>query len=250
MGARRDNHNESWFFKRKNQYIFSLAHAGWDNPEPVKYLIKNRELQLELTALLRDELTSLKFLLDYWGMARSLKLRSPLQANEAWGWKDPRNSYTLPIWLDIFPNAKVIHVYRNGIDVASSLMQREQRRRNKLHNPLLSCRCMELNSAFALWAEYVTTCLAVIDSLPDKLTMQIKYEDFLEEPGIYVKKIARVLEIQLDEMIVAKAISEVQPKRAYAFWSDPALEQLYENEHSHPLMERLGYNKLTPTSRY
>lgn len=32
-----------------------------------------------------------------------------------WGWKDPRNVYTLGLWLIQFPNARVIHIIRSGI---------------------------------------------------------------------------------------------------------------------------------------
>ncbi len=32
---------------------------------------------------------------------------------KAWGWKDPRNTFTLPMWLSIFPKARVLHVLRN-----------------------------------------------------------------------------------------------------------------------------------------
>jgi hypothetical protein len=51
-----------------------------------------------------------------------------LNLDIAWGWKDPRNIFLLPLWLDIFPDAKIIHVFRNGVDVAYSLAQREKSR--------------------------------------------------------------------------------------------------------------------------
>jgi hypothetical protein len=51
-----------------------------------------------------------------------------------WGWKDPRNTFLLPIWLEIFPNAKIIHIYRNGLDIAKSLAVREQSRINRIHS--------------------------------------------------------------------------------------------------------------------
>ncbi len=44
----------------------------------------------------------------------------------SWGWKDPRNTFTLPMWLKVFPNAKVIHVLRDKESVARSLMKRNQ----------------------------------------------------------------------------------------------------------------------------
>src|SRR5262249_51761949 len=58
-------------------------------------------------------------------LAAYLRYRSITNMKQPWGWKDPRNTYTLPIWLDVFPHAKVVHVYRHGVDVAHSLRVRQ-----------------------------------------------------------------------------------------------------------------------------
>lgn len=41
-----------------------------------------------------------------------------------WGWKDPKNSFTIDLWKEIFPNAKVLHIYRNPIDSISSFIEK------------------------------------------------------------------------------------------------------------------------------
>lgn len=41
-----------------------------------------------------------------------------------WGWKDPRNSLTLPFWMDLFPDARVVVCLRNPLEVAVSLKRR------------------------------------------------------------------------------------------------------------------------------
>lgn len=38
-----------------------------------------------------------------------------------WGFKDPRTCVTLPLYLEIFPNAHLLHIVRNENDVAVSL---------------------------------------------------------------------------------------------------------------------------------
>src|SRR5205814_6378464 len=100
------------------------------------------------------------------------------QLNAPWGWKDPRSTFTLPMWLRIFPNAKVVSIERNGVDVAESLRAREVRilqaapdyyrryrglfflhpRRGGFAN---SPRCLALEDAFALWEEYTSQAEAV-----------------------------------------------------------------------------------------
>lgn len=63
-----------------------------------------------------------------------------------WGIKDPRLCILLPLYLEVFPDARVIHIRRNANDVAASLLERE-RRRGGLDRSFDHWKC--------LWSEYV-----------------------------------------------------------------------------------------------
>jgi len=41
-----------------------------------------------------------------------------------WGWKDPRNSLTLPVWRDLLPGLKTVIIVRNPLEVAHSMRER------------------------------------------------------------------------------------------------------------------------------
>jgi hypothetical protein len=41
-----------------------------------------------------------------------------------WGWKDPRNSLTLPFWQDLLPGLKTLIMVRNPLEVAHSMKER------------------------------------------------------------------------------------------------------------------------------
>jgi GT2 family glycosyltransferase/glycosyltransferase involved in cell wall biosynthesis len=41
-----------------------------------------------------------------------------------WGWKDPRNSLTLPFWKDLLPALKTLVIVRNPLEVAYSMRER------------------------------------------------------------------------------------------------------------------------------
>ena len=41
-----------------------------------------------------------------------------------WGWKDPRNSLTLPFWQNLLPGLKVLIIVRNPLEVAYSMRER------------------------------------------------------------------------------------------------------------------------------
>lgn len=46
------------------------------------------------------------------------------EGREPWGWKDPRTSLTLPFWLNLLSDTKVVVVLRHPLEVAASLRQR------------------------------------------------------------------------------------------------------------------------------
>ncbi len=127
---------ESKFFLTINQAILNAYSGNWDNPDPVENLLNHSDLRAVITQNLINDLNSFRAFY-FLGPRRYMKNRSIQALNFRWGWKDPRNTFLLPIWLDIFPEAKIIHIYRNGIDVAGSLMNREHRRiksiTNKVH---------------------------------------------------------------------------------------------------------------------
>jgi GT2 family glycosyltransferase/glycosyltransferase involved in cell wall biosynthesis len=58
-----------------------------------------------------------------------LRLKARLLVEEfdpttVWGWKDPRNSLTLPFWQELLPRLKKVVVVRNPLEVAHSMRER------------------------------------------------------------------------------------------------------------------------------
>ena len=43
---------------------------------------------------------------------------------DVWGWKDPRNSLTLPFWQDLLPGLKTLMMVRDPLEVAYSMKER------------------------------------------------------------------------------------------------------------------------------
>ena len=115
---------EAMFFLKRNEKILNICNGGWDNPRAIENLLSNSGLRRSLICMLSSDLASWH-VMSYLGPRLFLKYKSVLNLDVPWGWKDPRNTFVLPIWLEIFPRARIIHVYRNGIDVAQSLVVRE-----------------------------------------------------------------------------------------------------------------------------
>jgi hypothetical protein len=51
--------------------------------------------------------------------------RLRLKFGAPWGWKEPRTTLFAPAWLEIFPNARVVHVTRDPLAAAESIRERE-----------------------------------------------------------------------------------------------------------------------------
>jgi len=57
--------------------------------------------------------------------ARVEVLLQGLKGHEPWGWKDPRMCLTLPFWMSILPQTKVVVCLRNPLEVVLSLHRRK-----------------------------------------------------------------------------------------------------------------------------
>jgi hypothetical protein len=238
MGADRNVHDESDFFRELNKKIFRAAHADWDWPLATVPALEDEALCDNLAAHLAERCASRDaraYLGRRFGKADLTAQPGP------WGWKDPRNTCTLPLWLRIFPDAQVVNVYRNGVDVAASLVARERKRAGRLENAIRSSRCLDPDRAFALWAEYVERSLDVTAELPPARVRDVRYERLVTKPYEAVRELLAFLEIGLDEAGVAALMRMIDPERAQAAHDDLQWQALRRAKASHTLMRRLDY---------
>lgn len=108
--AAQDNPDGFWEnanFVNINNGILHHLKAGWD-------IVPSSALQpgWERSALLDQYRNNAVFLIN------------EMRQHDPWGWKDPRNSLTLPFWQQLIPDIKVVVCLRNPIEVGKSLMKR------------------------------------------------------------------------------------------------------------------------------
>ena len=113
---RRNGYGEAVRFRLLNEAVMADSVATWDNPAPFLEIRDNPRYAAKQIARLRRAVNG-PLAREFFGDSKSSQIAQ-------WGWKDPRNSLTLPYWLAIFPDAKLIHVRRNVEDVAKSLVVR------------------------------------------------------------------------------------------------------------------------------
>jgi len=118
LGKSKDENNEAVFFQSINDWLLRQTGGAWDNPAPFRYLLDSPDISQRTTDYIRRYLLTSPRAASYVGWFDYLRHRRLAPLARAWGWKDPRNTFTLPIWLDIFPEAKIIHLHRAGMDVS------------------------------------------------------------------------------------------------------------------------------------
>ncbi|MDZ7847549.1 MAG: sulfotransferase [Owenweeksia sp.] len=113
MGVIKDHNYEAMHFLSLNQQSLWAAKGSWLEPVvPAKIAWKTMP-----SKVLFEEHFKLS--------TRWQKLIYHLKPVK-WGWKDPRNTFTLPMWLDQFPGARIIHVTRDVQEIAQSLLNRNK----------------------------------------------------------------------------------------------------------------------------
>jgi hypothetical protein len=224
QGYTRDGHNESLFFQGINENIFRQEGLNWDHPEELHAILSDPgriSLTVEYVMNLLDE-----NLLEYfWGPHRYRAMQeNNTQLSTSWGWKDPRNTITLPVWQKIHPQSKVIHIIRNGIDVAASLWRREISRKNGKADPHYSSRCQTLNGCFELWQSYVHIGRDICRQSDS--AMEIYYENLVSEPEEVMGIILNFLDLE-EQIFPIRTISSIDPERGLACLQDDSLREFH-----------------------
>ena len=258
MGKIGDQNHEALFFHRINQWLLSQSGGSWSYPEAIDSLLDQAEARAHVAAYLRFLVDSPRSAL-YLGLGGYWQSRGLTTRTAPWGWKNPVNTYTLPLWLDVFPDAKVIYIYRHGIDVAQSLVKRtNQHLRHNLTRwqhfpgnlryslvygtwPKYSTRCLNLTGAFTLWEAYSQRGDQNMAALPAGQGLSIRYEDFLQNPVSGLQNICDFTAIQPGTARIEAVAAQVDVSRSQAYEGNPELQAFYEQVKDSVQMQRYGY---------
>lgn len=101
-----------------------------------------------------------------------------------WGWKDPRNSLTLPFWQGLLPELKIIVCVRSPIDVHRSLWKRGY------SSPTFS---------FNLWKTYYESITQSVIRTDTRSVLVCHYENFFTQPEVEVERISRFLAMDITD---------------------------------------------------
>lgn len=191
IGADLSSNMESYTFTHFNESLLNAEDATWNNPKKIegesRLDFDQKEFLQQFLHLKREPLNVIQFL-----------------AGRKWGWKDPRNTFTAPYWIHkYFPNAQIVHVYRNGLDVAKSLSYRNQTLIGVERIDALDDEC----NSFKLWEKYVAQAFS-LDKEFGKSMIHISYEDLIEMNSSSISRVESFLGLKG----LGKSISVVAKK--------------------------------------
>lgn len=244
-GRKLEENHEATFFLALNNWLLRQAGAAWDHPEPFQDFLSHPELVTARARQLRHILTMPRAI-EFMGLGRYLRLGDVARMDTAWGWKDPRNTFTLPVWREVFPDAKFLVIHRHGADVAMSLNVRARRLCKDLAaNPAAMSRwgwrlpvsnnsfsrCLDLEASMRLWESYSTTADRHAAEMGDK-ALVLKYEPFLDDPVTEVKRVLDFAGLPASTAAIERAVSRLMREKAFKYRESAPLVELTERHKS------------------
>ena len=253
IGSKLDSNHESIFFQRINIWMMSLLGSSWDSPKNFGNIDRDvkENIIIQLNKLLDSRTNSL-----YFGWSSIIKKGSFSEIDRPWGWKDPRNTFTMNIWKEVFPNLKSIYIIRHPIDTAESLLRRQKKEQKKdirrekkysdLVKSLLSITHTSYNSSMLL--NSYDDCFSLIDSyyaqiLNNAATQEalvVKFEDIISDPENEIQRILDYCNLTYNKNDVINISKGIDPSRRYAYRNNPDLLKFESSFNK--LIEDMGYS--------
>ena len=232
MGKNQNIHKEADFFFKLNNKILKEHNSNAYDFDEILIKLKDPDFVSRQAEELKHELQE-KMDFKFFGILRLLK--NKLYSKKLkWGFKDPRTVLLLPLWLKVFPEAKMLIILRNPIDVSMSIYYFEQRRYLKKlkKRPDLKFE-MPLEKAFIVWKKFTYLLLETVEMFPNK-SMLIRYES-LRDMNV-IQDVISFTESSINpkdikNMIIDKPSNYTKPKNFNQFIelvkSDEFVQKLY-----------------------
>ena len=250
MGLDLQEDHESKFFIKLNKWIYENAGADWARPMALQELMDYEPAKKKVEEYVKSRVSS-KSSKKYSG--KRLK-KGLFDLDSKWGWKDPRNGPTLPIWKEIWPEMKIIHVTRHGVDVAASLQARSSKnweqdesrfskwvkmyRWKDSKSPIRrGQRAATLSHALEFWSEQMEVENKNLEEC--EFVLEVRYEDLLTKPKSAIKQIWNFIDIERDDSLLEDISQSIDGSRAYAYKKDEKM-RVFALENSE-ILEIFGY---------
>lgn len=267
FGAHRDPNEEDYFFLRRNEWLLRQAGGAWDAPAPLLAHLSEQDNLSAVQERFARDVSSWRFG-RFGGPWHSLRFGARAKPQGLWGWKDPRAVFTLPAWELAFPGARLLHLRRNGVDVAASLRHRERIRSSEQtpkvkqqpspwRRRALACwrgydfqaqhlfpnQPFSLAGAFELWEQYAAEGERCFKQFSGP-KLSLSFEELASSDQDALKQLASFCLVADPSSFIANWSGQAQPERAAAYQSDRELHEFYMSVKDSTWMKAYGDSSL------
>jgi hypothetical protein len=222
MGGWLSRDAEAVYFQKINRKIYQSVNAHWAEPESLIQAMESPVFVQSQITRVQEELQGFGSRVGLppsisrnFGKSTWLRLLEDPQFH--WGWKDPRTALVIPIWQKVFPQARWVHIIRNGVDVAISLYQRALRQEQKQWVKLLrfdfSERTLDFDYCFDLWEVYLSSLFQALSKIEKERVIELRYENLLRNPAEELKKVLAFIDHPISDTTVQEVCSQVNQSR-------------------------------------
>jgi hypothetical protein len=132
--------------------------------------------------------------------SRLFEIWARKEGKPRWGDKTPHYVRDIPLLIQLYPGAQVIHVIRDGRDVALSWLRTQFEPRN-------------LYMSARMWKEMVTKGRRDGAVLPGRSYMELSYESLLAQPEVTMRGVCQFLNEPWDSAVLSLNRLDVMPGR-------------------------------------
>lgn len=245
MGSQLTVNAEAPFFQKLNQLVFADVGATWSKVGPIVQAMSSPDFVERQAEALKRILLGKNTIRDFF-QPELWPADSDLPKAK-WGWKDPRTTLTFPVWLRIFPQARFVHVLRNGVDVAISIHRRSCKIQQQWWKwwwyQIKGYGSATLDFAYDLdlWEQYVSFALQEKQRIAPGRYYELHYEALLKDPYTELARLLSFLQIECNESQVMAVAQQVKSGGSH---DSRYISEYQEEIHtfaSRPIMQQLGY---------
>jgi hypothetical protein len=207
VGQRVDSHEEPRRLQQVHEDYLGQRGASWHSPDAFLDWIKTPEGRRHCTDYLRENVRNdFARIFGYRKNPRGLWMLARLKMGARWGWKEPRTTLFASSWLEIFPEARFVHVVRDAHAVAKSIRQRELEFRAAGDSP--AGRIDNLEYGVRLAKTYVEQGEKLADQTANY--RRIQFEDIQAEPNDSLIALADFCQLRFNHPQLEQAVASIR----------------------------------------
>jgi Sulfotransferase family len=239
IGQRLDSHREPKGVQALHEEYLRRCGGTWYNPTPLLQSIQTPQGERQCAEYLADNLRNrFAYIFGYRKNPKGLWLSMRIKLGTPWGWKEPRTTLFAPSWLELFPDARVLHVIRHPLAAAMSIRQRELAFRAGGDPP--NTRLDDLDYCLQLVLLYTEAGERLAGRARNY--RRIHFEQIQANPGEALNELANFCGLHFTSARLAQAAASIRREIASP-WRDVSADTARAFLSRYPALNRLGYEK-------